>query len=458
VQILASLRYLKHEAIIHCDLKPENILLKAPNRSAIKVIDFGSSCLQDERIYTYIQSRFYRSPEVILGMPYGTEIDMWSFGCILAELYTGYPLFPGARPAAARQLGARRQVQVLWYPTSQRLGSPAGAAGPLARNPLPLSAIAPLRPTSLTPPAGEDEQEQLQCIMEVMGLPPPALLDQSSRRKMFFEGDGSPRLTANSRGRVRQPATRTLHQCLKCSDAGFLDLLERCLRFVCVCGAAAALAAAARAAPRCCLAGGRAMPLAAGCRSCARGPYLPPDPDQPPPLAPPSRRWDPAQRMAPAEALQHRWILEAAQSPATYRGSVKRPDQHTPAAKPQPAPAYALAKPPALQSSVAGADWAGSDQQLLPPSYAAAQQWPQPQPMQVGSAQRQAPALLPPPRPRCAPPPPPLPARPPLTCQRHTTHTVPPPPPPNPPQPALRWTQRAPRPEVRRRTTRQSRR
>lgn len=42
-----------------------------------------------------IQSRFYRSPEVILGHPYSMAIDMWSLGCILAELYTGYPLFPG---------------------------------------------------------------------------------------------------------------------------------------------------------------------------------------------------------------------------------------------------------------------------------------------------------------------------------------------------------------------------
>ena len=75
--------------IIHCDLKPENVLLVQPNRSAIKVIDFGSSCMRDRRVYTYIQSRFYRSPEVILGLAYGTEIDMWSFACILAELYTG---------------------------------------------------------------------------------------------------------------------------------------------------------------------------------------------------------------------------------------------------------------------------------------------------------------------------------------------------------------------------------
>lgn len=46
-------------------------------------------------MYDHVQSRFYRSPEVLLGLPYGSPIDMWSFGCILAELLTGFPLFPG---------------------------------------------------------------------------------------------------------------------------------------------------------------------------------------------------------------------------------------------------------------------------------------------------------------------------------------------------------------------------
>jgi dual specificity tyrosine-phosphorylation-regulated kinase 2/3/4 len=76
-------------------LKPENILLKQANKSGIKLIDFGSSCFSNEKIYTYIQSRFYRAPEVMLAIPYSAAIDMWSFGCILAELATGFPIFPG---------------------------------------------------------------------------------------------------------------------------------------------------------------------------------------------------------------------------------------------------------------------------------------------------------------------------------------------------------------------------
>eukprot|EP00624_Nannochloropsis_granulata_P007475 evm.model.NODE_8026_length_11943_cov_35.616344.2 len=64
-QILKALQFLARPDvdIIHCDLKPENILLRHPKRSGIKVIDFGSSCRSHKRMYSYIQSRFYRSPE-----------------------------------------------------------------------------------------------------------------------------------------------------------------------------------------------------------------------------------------------------------------------------------------------------------------------------------------------------------------------------------------------------------
>ena len=97
-QILKALAFLARPDIdiIHCDLKPENILLRHPKRSGIKIIDFGSSCKSDRRMYSYIQSRFYRSPEVMLGLPYSVGIDMWSLGCILVEMHTGEPLFSGS--------------------------------------------------------------------------------------------------------------------------------------------------------------------------------------------------------------------------------------------------------------------------------------------------------------------------------------------------------------------------
>jgi dual specificity tyrosine-phosphorylation-regulated kinase 2/3/4 len=171
-QILSSLTLLQAKKVIHCDLKPENILLVHPLSSDIRVIDFGSSCFENEKVYTYIQSRFYRSPEVILGMSYGMPIDMWSLGCILAELYTGYPIFPG-----------------------------------------------------------ENEQEQLACIMEVFGPPEKHLIEKSTRKKLFFDSLGKPRITVSSKGRRRRPSSKELRQVLKCDDEAFLDFISRCLRW-----------------------------------------------------------------------------------------------------------------------------------------------------------------------------------------------------------------------------------
>ncbi|EIN07636.1 hypothetical protein PUNSTDRAFT_45173 [Punctularia strigosozonata HHB-11173 SS5] len=169
-QMLMSLSLMRHHRIVHCDLKPENVLLKHPAKSAIKVIDFGSSCFEHEKIYTYIQSRFYRSPEVILGMNYHMAIDMWSLGCILAELYTGFPIFPG-----------------------------------------------------------ENEQEQLSCIMEVLGVPDKDFINRSSRKRLFFDSSGAPRPVINSKGRRRRPGTKTLQQVLRCDDENFVDFIAKCL-------------------------------------------------------------------------------------------------------------------------------------------------------------------------------------------------------------------------------------
>ncbi len=147
-----------------------------------------SRWLMSALVYTYIQSRFYRSPEVILGMNYHMAIDMWSLGCIMAELYTGFPIFPG-----------------------------------------------------------ENEQEQLACIMEVLGAPDKDFINRSSRKRLFFgtfrfmidvarnsqrrvDTTGAPRPVVNSKGKRRRPGTKTLAQALKNpSDELFLDFITKCL-------------------------------------------------------------------------------------------------------------------------------------------------------------------------------------------------------------------------------------
>ncbi|KAA3674556.1 dual specificity tyrosine-phosphorylation-regulated kinase 1 [Paragonimus westermani] len=129
-QLCAALVFLSRPdvQVIHCDLKPENILLVNPKRSAIKVVDFGSSCHVSEKVYQYIQSRFYRSPEVLLNLDYGLGIDMWSLGCILVEMHTGEPLF-----------------------------------------------------------SGSNELEQLLQIIEVLGCPPVSMVETSPKLSTFFE-------------------------------------------------------------------------------------------------------------------------------------------------------------------------------------------------------------------------------------------------------------------------------
>ncbi|RNF15129.1 serine/threonine-protein kinase HSL1,negative regulator of Swe1 kinase [Trypanosoma conorhini] len=172
--LLVSLSYIWRENIIHCDLKPENILLKTPDRAAVKVIDFGSSCFENARIYTYIQSRFYRAPEVILGRSYTKHIDLWSYGCVLCELATGIPIFPG-----------------------------------------------------------ESEQDQLACIMEYLGTPPDELILQSPRRHELFDANAghAPKLFPNSKRKIRYPGTKSLAAFLGLpEDDGFVSFVRQ---FIC---------------------------------------------------------------------------------------------------------------------------------------------------------------------------------------------------------------------------------
>ncbi|KAF7185749.1 Serine/threonine-protein kinase prp4 [Pseudocercospora fuligena] len=95
-QILLALLHMKTQEVLHADLKPDNILVSSDNKY-IKLCDFGTATLQqDAELTPYLVSRFYRAPEVILGMEFDYGIDMWSIGCTLYELYTGRILFNGS--------------------------------------------------------------------------------------------------------------------------------------------------------------------------------------------------------------------------------------------------------------------------------------------------------------------------------------------------------------------------
>lgn len=94
-QLLYSLRLLQKCSILHSDIKPDNILVNDA-KTLVKLCDFGSaSSVEENSITQYLVSRFYRAPEIILGMKYSYGIDMWSVACSLFEVYTGRILFKG---------------------------------------------------------------------------------------------------------------------------------------------------------------------------------------------------------------------------------------------------------------------------------------------------------------------------------------------------------------------------
>lgn len=93
-QILRGLKYVHSAGIIHRDLKPSNILVN--ENCDLKICDFGLARIQDPQMTGYVSTRYYRAPEIMLTWQrYDVEIDVWSTGCIFAEMFQGEPIFPG---------------------------------------------------------------------------------------------------------------------------------------------------------------------------------------------------------------------------------------------------------------------------------------------------------------------------------------------------------------------------
>ncbi|XP_076273758.1 glycogen synthase kinase 3 beta homolog shaggy isoform X2 [Rhynchophorus ferrugineus] len=118
-QLFRSLAYIHSLGICHRDIKPQNLLLN-PETGVLKLCDFGSAkhLVRGEPNVSYICSRYYRAPELIFGaIDYTTRIDVWSAGCVLAELLLGQPIFPG--DSGVDQLV--EIIKVLGTPTKEQI-------------------------------------------------------------------------------------------------------------------------------------------------------------------------------------------------------------------------------------------------------------------------------------------------------------------------------------------------
>ena len=96
-QLLRGLAFIHKEGVMHRDIKPHNLLVD-PTCHILKICDFGSAKKynEEETSVSYITSRYYRAPELIFGnMKYNQSIDIWSAGCVIAEMLLGEPLFKG---------------------------------------------------------------------------------------------------------------------------------------------------------------------------------------------------------------------------------------------------------------------------------------------------------------------------------------------------------------------------
>ena len=114
-QMAHALAFLHRLGITHTDVKPDNICITtdaADNIHRFTLIDFGCAVYTHSRRNSYVQSRWYRAPEVMLGAPWGHSIDVWSLGCTLAQMLLGLPQTP--LEAQASRLALLVPLQLHW--------------------------------------------------------------------------------------------------------------------------------------------------------------------------------------------------------------------------------------------------------------------------------------------------------------------------------------------------------
>ncbi|KAK4292509.1 hypothetical protein Pmani_034732 [Petrolisthes manimaculis] len=143
-QVLRGLKYIHSAGIIHRDLKPSNIAVNED--CELKILDFGLARPTESEMTGYVATRWYRAPEIMLNwMHYNQTVDIWSVGCIMAELLTGRTLFPGADHI--------QQLNLIM----ELLGTP--------------------------PQEYLTHIDQLNKIMKLMGTPPSELIDKLSSQE-----------------------------------------------------------------------------------------------------------------------------------------------------------------------------------------------------------------------------------------------------------------------------------
>ena len=176
IQMASGIAFLHALQIVHCDVKPENIVVRNPATTELKVIDLGSATSELSGVRNsqmYIQTRYYRAPEIVMGIPFTSAIDVWSIGCVIAEMYTGRPLFP-------------------------------------ARH----------------------ESELLLLIRDVLGPPDSALLRRATRRDVLtIHASGEPVLRdfRNLDPSSSIPTPTSLAAAVGTADTEFIDFLQACL-------------------------------------------------------------------------------------------------------------------------------------------------------------------------------------------------------------------------------------